>query len=177
MDGERMLKLLNKLPERMSEPVRAGLAEEIKGHIPAHLGHHRRGIHTISIVVDLRVGKLTAAAIVIIAMVLLAAVLGGGSAQNGLLEDSKLLARFLFKGQQVNPIEAGKFLRDHLADKGKEVVFYGTNIDPKDSNSIMMHWKVSEDRYKVVFSDLREKEVSAEELVRLQARMLQRGNN
>ena len=37
-----------------------------------------------------------------------------------------------------------------------------------------MQWKVGDDEYKVLFSDLREKEVSGDELIELQAQMLKK---
>jgi hypothetical protein len=53
-------------------------------------------------------------------------------------------------------------------------VYYGDNVDPRDGNAVLIQWKVSEGEYRVVFGDLREETVSAEELIRLQARMLQK---
>jgi len=61
-----------------------------------------------------------------------------------------------------------------LVQEGKEVVYYGDSVDARDSNAVLMQWKVSDGKYKVVFRDFRIREVSAEELIRLQAQMLQK---
>jgi hypothetical protein len=37
-----------------------------------------------------------------------------------------------------------------------------------------MHWKISEDNYRVIYGDFRTEIVTASELIRLQAKMLQR---
>ena len=41
MKQEKLDNLLNELAERTAEPVRPGLAEDIKEQIPAGLGTHR----------------------------------------------------------------------------------------------------------------------------------------
>jgi hypothetical protein len=175
MDENRISRLLDEMAKQTSGPVRPGLAHEIKRHIPAGLTTHHRGMHTISIMIDLRVSRLAAAGIVIISMILLAAVLGRvNSTGGGLYQESKLLAEYLVKGDETGSLSTGNSLRRYLLEKGREVVYYGNNIDPEDSNSILLHWKVSKDTYKVVFSNLQERQVSAAELIELQAKMLQK---
>lgn len=166
MEEEKLGKLLSELAERTAEPVRAGLAEDIKQHIPYSLAPHKRGMNTINIIVDLRVGKLAAAAAIIITLILLANF-------HGIHQDSKLLANYLLGRTGRSNISAAKTEYEILVQRGKEVVFY-PNIDPKDSNSVLMHWKLSDGKYRAVFGDLREEEVSADELIKLQARMLQK---
>ncbi|MHC4483124.1 MAG: hypothetical protein ACYS9T_10705 [Planctomycetota bacterium] len=165
MDDENLGKLLNELGEQTAESVRPGLAEDIKQCIPSGLMPHRGGMDTINIIVDLRVSKLVAAAVIIITMILLANL-------HGVYQDSKLLASYLLGGAGRSNVSAAKGRREYLVRQGKDVVFYD-GIDEKDSNSIWMHWKVSDGKYVVVFGDLREKEVSADELIKLQAWMLQ----
>jgi hypothetical protein len=63
---------------------------------------------------------------------------------------------------------------EYLVQTGKDVVYYGDSVDPQDNNAVLIQWKLSDGQYKVIFGDLREKTVSAEELIRLQARMLQK---
>ncbi|MHC4618030.1 MAG: hypothetical protein ACYTEQ_09780 [Planctomycetota bacterium] len=178
MKEEKLDKLLNELAERTAEPVRPELAEEIKEHIPSQVTPHRKGIDTINIMIDLRVSKLAAAAAIILTMFLLANFFGNGNSPGtGLYQDSKLLLRYCFKGkdQHREDILAGiSRLREYLVKQGNEVVFYGDTADLADSNSVLMHWRVSKGTYRVIFSDLREVEVSADELVELQARMLQK---
>ena len=76
MSEEKLGKMLGELAERAAESVRPGLCEDIKDHIPRPLIPHKRGIHTVSIMIDLGVGKLTAVAAIIIAMLLFARFLG-----------------------------------------------------------------------------------------------------
>jgi len=53
-------------------------------------------------------------------------------------------------------------------------VYYGDVIDPADGNAVLMQWKLSDGSYRVIFADLREETISAEELIKLQAQMLQK---
>jgi len=167
MEEEKLGKLLNELAKQTAEPVRPGLAEEIKQHIPHRLIRHRGGMDTINIIVDLRISRLAAAAVIVMTMILLAKV-------HGIYKDNELLARYLFGGADKINILAGKTQYEHLLSQGKDVIFYGDSIDPEDSNAVLIQWKLSNGKYRVVFCDLREREVTAEELIKLQARMLQR---
>lgn len=175
MDEEKLDKLLNELTERTAEPVRPGLAEDIKQCIPERLIPYRKGIDSINIIVDLRVSKSAAAAVIIITMILLASFFGGrNSTGNGLgIQDGKLLADYLLGGTDRNNISTAKARYEYLVQQGKDVVFY-ESTDPEDHNSVWMHWKLPDGKYGVVFGDLSEREVSAEELIELQARMLQK---
>jgi len=161
MADERLQELLSQLGQRSAEPVRPGLAEDIKAHIPERLHAHRRGLDTINIVIDLRVGKLAAAAAIIITMILLANI-------QGLYQDGKMLARYFIGVSSKNDILTGKIRYDQLVKNGVQVVLY-SDIDPQDCNAVRMHWKVPQYKYKVLFRDMREAEVSAEEFLKLQA--------
>jgi len=61
-----------------------------------------------------------------------------------------------------------------LLHKGKDVVYYGDSIDPDNSDALLLRWKLSEGKYKVIFGDLSAKTVTAEELIELQAQMLRK---
>jgi len=175
MKEEKLGKLLNELGERTVEPVRPGLAEDIKHQIPHSLVPHRGSMDTINIIIDLRISKLAAAAVIIITMILLANFFGGrDSIGNGIYQDSKLLIKYCLGGVGKSNMLAGRSKYEYLVHQGKDVVYYGDSIDPEDGNAVLMQWKLSDDKYKIIFGDLREKEVSAEELIELQARMLQR---
>jgi hypothetical protein len=157
---ENLERMLSELDERAGEHVRPGLAEDIKAHIPEHLPAHRRGLDTINIVIDLRVGKLAAAAAIIITMILLANI-------HGVYRDGKVLARYFMGGPKQSDILTGKVRYDQLVKNGVEVVLY-SEVGTQDSNTVRMHWKVPQDKYKVLFRDMREAELSAEEFVKLQ---------
>ena len=97
MKDDEFGKMLSELGSRSAEPVRPTLADDIKAHIPSRFAAHRRGMHTINIIIDLRVGKVAAAIAVVVTLVLLAGLLGGrNSASDGILDDAKILARHLF---------------------------------------------------------------------------------
>ena len=60
-----------------------------------------------------------------------------------------------------------------IQDK-KRLAYYGDSIDLEDSNAVLMQWKFSNGKYRVIFGDLREKAINAEELIKLQTQMLQK---
>lgn len=162
---ENLKKMLGELAEQTTERAPVGVSQEIKAHIPQSLHAHRRGMDTINIVIDLRVGKLAAAAAIIVTMILLAN-------YHGLYSDGRTLAKYLFGPTSQSDILTGKVRYDHLTKQGINVVRY--DIDTADSNSVLMHWKTSDGKYRVVFGDLREEQVTAQQLIELQARMLQK---
>ncbi len=168
MRQEKLERLLNELAQTTAEPVSAGLAEDIKRHIPDRLVHHRAGMDTISIIIDLRIGKLAAAAVIIITLVLCANFLGGrDTTGTGILQDGKLMVKYFLGG--VGAVRSDLF----TYRSQKDIVYYGSS-DPQDSNAVLMHRKLSDGGYQVIFGDMRTKIVTADELVELQARMLQK---
>ena len=178
MREDELKKLLNELSDATAERVRGGLAEEIKHQIPDGLVPHRGGMDTINIIIDLRISKLAAAAAIIITMILLAHLFGGRDlTSGGIYQDSKLLARYLLGGGSVgrgDELASMSKLYEHSVQGGRDAAYYGDSIDPEDGNAVLMHWKLSDDKYRVIFGDLREETVSAEELIKLQSRMLQK---
>ncbi|MHC4214438.1 MAG: hypothetical protein ACYSWP_13820 [Planctomycetota bacterium] len=174
MSEEKLGKMLGELADQTSEAVRPGLCEEIKDHIPRPLIPHKRGIHTVSIMIDLRVGKLTAAAAIIIAMLLFASFLG--NRDTNLYHDSKLLTRYILGGMEKPSFRAAKSRYNLLLEQGIEVVLY-ENIDQNDKNAILMHWKLPNGNYKVIYADLREQEATADELIKFQSILLSRERN
>jgi hypothetical protein len=174
MGKEELKELLNKLPDAMTETVRPGLGEDIKNQIPHRLSHHRVGIDTINIIIDLRINKLAAAAAIIITIVVCATFLGGrDSAGGNVLQDSMLLIKY-WGGTGGNVMSAVRSKYEHLLDRGEDVVWYGDWLDPKDSSAVLMQRRLADGIYEVTFVDGREREVSSEELIKLLARMLQK---
>jgi hypothetical protein len=174
---EKLEKLLNELADATTEPVPPHLAEDIKHQIPQQLSPHRGGVGTVNVIIDLRINKLAAAAAIIITMILCANFFGGRSQTGGgIYQNGKLLIRYCLGDIDANRIDvsAAKSRYEYLAQSGKDVVYYGDSIEPEDNNAVLIQWKLSDGEYRVVFGDLREKTVSAEELIKLQARMLQR---
>lgn len=166
---------LNELAQATRESIRTDFADDIKRHIPEKLTAHRSGIDTVSIIIDLRVSRSVAAAAIILTMVLLAGFFSRlDSAGGDIYQDSKmLLNHFLGKAEfDRGNLIAAKAKYDYLTKHGRDVIYYGDIVDPRDVNSLLMQWRLPDGSYSVVFGDLHEENVSADQLVELQARML-----
>lgn len=171
---DKLKKSLNELAERTAEQTRPRLAEDIKRRIPHRLVRHRGGLDTINIIIDLRVNKLTAAAVIIIAMILLAHFFSSRDTPgDSIFRDSKMLVKYIL-GARVggSDLLAVRSRYDSLVEKGEQAVYYGDKADLKDSNAVLVQWKLSDGRYKIISGDLQEKTLSADELIKLQADML-----
>jgi hypothetical protein len=67
----------------------------------------------------------------------------------------------------MRPIQSpGWFYMMLITDK-KEPVYYGQSVGPDDAEAVLMRWKVSENRYRVIFGDLSTQDVSTGELAEL----------
>lgn len=75
--------------------------------------------------------------------------------------------------EEKDKVISGKAEYENLLSRGKEVYFYGENTDLQDSNSVLIQWKLENGNYRVIFADLKAKTVTPEQLIRLQAKMLQ----
>jgi hypothetical protein len=173
MDEQKIENLLKELSEQTIESPRAVFADEIKMRIPSTLRRHRAA-DGLNIVINLRVSKLAAAAAIILTVVLWANLFERPDLASGsLYNDCKLFLTYGFSGGR-NELAVAKTRYQYLLDRGKEAFFYGQSNDPKDSNAILLQWKLSDGNYRVIFANLREETVSAEELIKLQVRMLQK---
>ena len=56
-----------------------------------------------------------------------------------------------------------------LKTEGKEPAYYGKTVAPKDSDKVLMRWKVSDNEYRVIYGDLHAESVSPEKLEELEA--------
>jgi len=61
----------------------------------------------------------------------------------------------------------GIFYRWLQFDK-KDPAYYGKTVTPKDTDKVLMRWKVSENEYRVIFGDLHPETVSPEKLAELE---------
>jgi hypothetical protein len=175
MSEEKLEKLLNELGRRIAGHARPGLAEDIKNQIPHKLIPHRGGLDTISIIIDLRVSRVAAAAVIIVAMVLLSSFLGARNSPGGsVYKDGKLLLKYCLGNTGASQLSAGRSVYEHLVRQGRDVVYYGDSFACEDGNTVLMHWKLGDGEYGVMFTDLHTRTVSAEELINLQAQMLQK---
>lgn len=173
MREEKPKKLLNELADATPEPVPPGLAQDIKDQIPHRLIPHRGGMDTINILIDLRINKLTAAAVIIITILLCAHLLGDrDAAGGGIYEGIKYWRSWIGLGR--SNVSAGRAKYEYLAHQGKQVWYYGDSIDPEDSEAVLVQWKLDDGRYRVIFADLTTEAVSAEDSIKLLSRMLQK---
>ena len=176
MRDERLKELLNELADFTVEPVREDLSESIRHHIPYRLLRHKVTWNTFSIIIDLRLSRSVAAAVIIITISLWTSFLGGwNTSANQVLQDSKLLIKYGLAGENVGRSDVLASLEDfyrHLAGRGTNVTYYGKNSDPADSYAILMHWKLPDGKYRVIFNDLSTKTVSPAMVITLQAYML-----
>jgi len=177
MQEEKLGKLLGELAEQTVEPVRPGLAEDIKSQIPQRLTLYKGGMDTINIIINLRINKLAAAAAIIITIILCANFRDvRNSTGDSIYQNSKMLVKYFLKGgsaDESDMLERMLKLYYEIQDN-MEATYYGDNIDLKDSNAVLMQWKLPDGKYRVIFGDLRTKIVDADELIKLQAQMLQK---
>jgi len=178
MKEEQIERLLNELGRQTAESVRPGLAEDIKHQIPQQISPHRRGMDTINIIIDLRINKLAAAAIIIMTMILLANFFGGRDSQgNGLYQDSRMLVEYFLRAHtDKSDLSAVRSRYEHLIQTGEPAVYYGDKADLNDSNAVLLQWKLPDGNYRVITGDLQEKTLSAEQLIELLSKMLQKAN-
>jgi len=177
MENQKLEKLLRELAGRTAEPIAPDLAEDIKGQIPSRLAHRRAGMNAINIVIDLRVSKLAAAAVIVISLFLCLRFFGGRDLTgDNLYEESKLFINYCLGNKTADRgSELASVLYEYLVSQGIEPVYYGDRVDISDSNAVVMYWRLSDGGYMVRFGgDLRAEAVTAEELIELQGRMLQK---
>jgi len=68
----------------------------------------------------------------------------------------------------VDILQAGTFYVQ-LAAAEKEAVYYGDSVTAEDVESVLLRWKISDGYYRVIFGDLSTLDVTAEELIELEA--------
>jgi len=174
---ERIEALLKAFSERGIEPARPGLMREIKDRIPHRLIPHR--MDTVRIIVDLRISRIAAAAAIVAALLLAGSFFGGREAMSGgVVHDGKLFIKYTLGGESAYRSAISNTLagfRDGLLAQGREVVYYGDAAELNDPHAIMMHWKLDDDKYGVIFGDLSARTVSSRTLIRLQVHMLEKG--
>lgn len=177
MNQETLIETLKRLAEATEANPRAGLADEIKDHIPRRLIRHRVAWDTMNIVVDLRMSRMAAAAIILFSVFVFSCLFRlTDNSTSSLYEDSRILLKYGFAGENAGRSDLIESLREFyqdLTNQGRDVVFYGESADPKDRHSILMHWKLSNGEYRIIYNDLTARTVSSSALIRLQSRMLE----
>lgn len=69
----------------------------------------------------------------------------------------------------VHQIRAACGFYGKLVQSDSDVLYFGDRVQPGDAGRILMRWKVDDDRYRVVFGDLRTGTVSGAELLELES--------
>lgn len=174
MGTHRIEDLLRTLGQRGLERPRPELGQEIKDRIPHRLIPHR--MDTINIIIDLRVSRLAAAAAIVLVVLVIGSCFGGRDAvSRRMYEDGKLFLRYALAGDDACKAQVlgnlARF-RDDLEARGREVVYYGDSVDIRNKYDIVMHWKLSDDKYGVILGDLSARTISAKTLITLQNHML-----
>jgi hypothetical protein len=172
MEEDQIKQLLTELGPRLTEPVPPELGEQIKQRIPHRLSRHKISWDTVNIIIDLRLSKSVAAAAIVIALILLLNLFGGrDSTMSGIVEDGVLLVKY-WGGTAKTDVSTVRTKYERLLERGEEVVWYGGATNPKDGNAVLMHQKMTGNKYVVTFIDGHEKEVDSEELIGLLTRIL-----
>ncbi len=66
--------------------------------------------------------------------------------------------------QEMMPImSVGQFYM-RLVQEKRDPMYYGENVTPADSDLILLRWRLDDGKYRVIFGDLDQKDVSAEQL-------------
>ena len=175
MRDEKLKELLNQLADATEEPVRPGLNEDIRHHIPLRLMRHRINWNTLNVIIDLRLSRPVAAAVIIIAISLWVTFISGWASPSSIYEDSKLLLKYGLHGENAGRsdiLAQLAVLHKELSEQGKDVTFYGQTVDPDNRYAVLMHWKLPDGRYRIILNDLSTTTVSPAALIRLQAYML-----
>jgi hypothetical protein len=70
---------------------------------------------------------------------------------------------------QIVNLKLGANYLGRLGAEGKELVYYGETITPADAGKVLVRWKLDDERYRVIFGDLRIEDVSSDRLAELEA--------
>ena len=70
---------------------------------------------------------------------------------------------------QVSTLKYGAQYFGRLESEGKEPVYSGATVTAADVDKVLVRWKLDDDRYRVIFGDLRIEDVSPERLAELEA--------
>ncbi len=170
MREEKLKELLNELTDAPVEPVRPGLAEDIKQQIP-RLGPHKGGTEAVHIVINVRISRLAAAAVIMMTILLCASLFGGRDwASDGIVNGIRDSLAWLGAGRA--DVLAVKLRYEDLVRQGKHVVYYGDSVEPGDGSAVLLQLKLPDGEYSVFFGDGGTKIVNAEELTELLSRMV-----
>jgi outer membrane lipoprotein-sorting protein len=70
--------------------------------------------------------------------------------------------------EQVYSIQASCCFYGRLVVEDKDVAYYGRTVTAKDTDKVLLRWKISDGQYRVIFGDLTVENVTAERLAELE---------
>ena len=88
-----------------------------------------------------------------------------GRADTGIKSNEENLQKTV---ETMRPAQSLMMFYMTLLQEKKEPVYYGESVGPDDAEAVLLRWKVSEGRYRVIFGDLLALDVTAEELAELE---------
>jgi len=72
-------------------------------------------------------------------------------------------------GQIVIATKSACLFFNRLVKEDKDVAYYGDTVTAGDVNAVLVRWRISDNEYRVVFGDLTAKNVSVEDLAKLES--------
>jgi hypothetical protein len=57
---------------------------------------------------------------------------------------------------------------DELQRQDKDVAYFGDTVTAKDTDAVLMRWKISDDQYRILFGNLITKDISADQLAEVE---------
>jgi hypothetical protein len=89
--------------------------------------------------------------------------------QNSEISEEEIFDTILKTTMEImRPLQSIGFFYMTLVTDKKEPVYYGESVGPDDADKVLLKWKVSDDHHRVIFGDLTAKEVTADELNKLE---------
>jgi len=70
--------------------------------------------------------------------------------------------------ENILSIQGACMFYGKLVKENKDVAYYGDKVTAQDVDKVLMRWKISEDKYRIIFGDLTTKDVTAQELAELE---------
>jgi hypothetical protein len=86
-------------------------------------------------------------------------------AQKKLMANKEALKKLIDK---TMPVAAAATFYDTLVQGNKDPAYYGKTVTPKDADTVLLRWKLSDKEYRVIFGDLHAETVSPEKLAELE---------
>jgi hypothetical protein len=70
--------------------------------------------------------------------------------------------------ENILSIQGACLFYGKLVKENKDAAYYGDTVTAQDVEKVLLRWKISDEKYRVIFGDLSTLDVSYEELTRLE---------